>query len=90
MYKNSSPGRTGHPITSSPFVSLRFLDNFAYFPIRRERAVGRFGYEYFEKLSTVAVKGIFVEQISANSPPEEVDLGVITLGVNGVCTEVHT
>lgn len=52
---------------------------------------GRFGYEYFEKLSTVTVKDLFVEQVPAeaagdnnDSPPEESELGVITLGVNEV------
>lgn len=55
------------------------------------RWAGRFGYEYFEKLSTVAVKGLFVEPIPAepagvlkDGPPEGSELGVITLGVNEV------
>lgn len=53
---------------------------------------GRFGYEYFEKLSTATVKELLVEQVPAeeaadvanDGPPERSELGVITLGVNEV------
>lgn len=53
------------------------------------RRTGRFGYEYFEKLSTVAVRELFVEQAPAEAadvdgPPQESELGVITLGVSEV------
>lgn len=51
----------------------------------------RFGYEYFEKLSSVAVKELFIEHVPDEPadddglPGESADeLGVITLGVNEV------
>lgn len=72
-------------------LTTRFFNNSGIYRSGVYVGLARFGYEYFEKLSTVAVtKGIFADQISANGPTEEdADLGVITLGVNGVRTNVY-
>lgn len=54
------------------------------------RFSSRFGYEYFDKLSSRTIKDLFTEDVpnaGVSTSPEEADnddLGVITLGVNEV------
>lgn len=51
----------------------------------------RFGYEYFDKLSSSTIKDLFTDDVpntDVSSSLEKAasrDLGVITLGVNEVC-----